>query len=101
MEGRKSFLGLGWGNGHRGDHLRPGLWSLLRLQPQRRPQWDPRRTVAPHCENLFTGLPWWGKASIENELGQYIPVAVPDTTTYPGSDYYEISIHEKHRADAP
>ena len=29
-----------------------------------------------------------------NELGQYIPVAVPDTTTYPGSDYYEIELGE-------
>ncbi len=27
-----------------------------------------------------------------NNLGQYIPVAVPDTTTYPGSDYYEIEL---------
>lgn len=29
-----------------------------------------------------------------NALGQYIPVAVPDTTTYPGSDYYEIAVVE-------
>ena len=29
-----------------------------------------------------------------NDLGQYIPVAVPDTTTYPGSDYYEIELVE-------
>ena len=29
-----------------------------------------------------------------NNLGQFIPVAVPDTTTYPGSDYYEIAIVE-------
>ena len=27
-----------------------------------------------------------------NNLGQYIPVAVADTTTYPGSDYYEIGV---------
>lgn len=27
-----------------------------------------------------------------NDLGQYIPVAVPDTTTYPGTDYYEIGV---------
>ena len=30
--------------------------------------------------------------SAPNTLGQYIPVAVPDTTTYPGSDYYEIAL---------
>jgi len=27
-----------------------------------------------------------------NSMGQYIPVAVPDTTTYPGTDYYEIGL---------
>ena len=27
-----------------------------------------------------------------NDLGQYLPIAVPDTTTYPGSDYYEIAV---------
>lgn len=31
-------------------------------------------------------------ASAANNLGQYIPVAVPDITTYPGSDYYEIGL---------
>ncbi|MHC1710340.1 MAG: hypothetical protein AB9819_08050 [Methanomassiliicoccales archaeon] len=29
-----------------------------------------------------------------NTLGQYIPVAVPDKVTYPGSDYYEIALVE-------
>ncbi|HWT77200.1 MAG TPA: laccase, partial [Candidatus Methylomirabilis sp.] len=29
-----------------------------------------------------------------NNLGQYLPVAVPDPTTYPGSDYYEIALVE-------
>jgi len=29
-----------------------------------------------------------------NTLGQYLPVAVADTTTYPGSDYYEIALVE-------
>ena len=28
----------------------------------------------------------------KNNLDQYIPVAVPDTTTYPGTDYYEIAV---------
>jgi FtsP/CotA-like multicopper oxidase with cupredoxin domain len=39
-----------------------------------------------------------------NNLGQYIPVAVPDTTTYPGSDYYEIAVVEfleKMHSDLP
>jgi FtsP/CotA-like multicopper oxidase with cupredoxin domain len=28
----------------------------------------------------------------KNNLNNYIPVAVPDTTTYPGTDYYEIGL---------
>ena len=36
-------------------------------------------------------LPLLGPAGI-NDLGQYLPVAVADTTTYPGSDYYEIAV---------
>jgi len=39
-----------------------------------------------------------------NNLGQYIPIAIPDTTTYPGSDYYEIELGqytEKMHSDLP
>ncbi len=36
--------------------------------------------------NSLAGL---GKSNA-NDLGSYIPVAAPDTITYPGSDYYEI-----------
>ena len=39
-----------------------------------------------------------------NNLGQYIPVAVADTTTYPGSDYYEIAVveyEEQMHSDLP
>jgi uncharacterized repeat protein (TIGR01451 family) len=39
-----------------------------------------------------------------NNLGQMLPVAVPDTTTYPGSDYYEIGLveyTEKMHSDLP
>jgi FtsP/CotA-like multicopper oxidase with cupredoxin domain len=36
-------------------------------------------------------LPGLG-AGAANDLGQYLPIAVPDTTTYPGSDYYEIAV---------
>ncbi|HXU94320.1 MAG TPA: choice-of-anchor D domain-containing protein [Gallionella sp.] len=38
-------------------------------------------------------LPGLGAAGVNN-LGQYIPLAVPDKTTYPGSDYYELGIVE-------
>jgi FtsP/CotA-like multicopper oxidase with cupredoxin domain len=39
-----------------------------------------------------------------NNLGQCLPVAVPDTVTYPGSDYYEISLiqwQEPMHSDLP
>ena len=38
-------------------------------------------------------LPGLGFAN-RNNLGQYIPVAIPDKTTYPGSDYYVIELKE-------
>ena len=40
----------------------------------------------------------------KNNLGQCIPVGVPDTTTYPGSDYYELEIvqfREQMHGDLP
>jgi len=33
-------------------------------------------------------------AANANNLGQYLPVATPDTTTFPGSDYYIIELRE-------
>ncbi|WP_431933315.1 hypothetical protein [Micromonospora sp. RP3T] len=38
-------------------------------------------------------LPGVGPANA-NDLNHYIPVAVPDTITYPGSDYYEICVQD-------
>jgi len=48
-------------------------------------------------------LPGLGPTAANN-LGQYIPVATPDTITYPGSDYYEIAAvqyTEKMSSDLP
>ncbi len=48
-------------------------------------------------------LPGLGRTG-KNDLGQYIPVAIPDTTTFPGSDYYEIALiqfKEKMAKDLP
>ena len=45
-------------------------------------------------------LPWLGAPRActmwdgSTKLSGYLPVAVPDTTTYPGSDYYEIALVE-------
>jgi FtsP/CotA-like multicopper oxidase with cupredoxin domain len=39
-----------------------------------------------------------------NNLGQYIPLAVADTTTFPGADYYEIAVveyQEQMHSDLP
>ena len=50
--------------------------------------------------NTLAGL----GAENANNLGQYIPVAVPDTTTYPDADYYEIELveyTEKMHTDLP
>ncbi|MDA8105302.1 MAG: multicopper oxidase domain-containing protein [Nitrospiraceae bacterium] len=48
-------------------------------------------------------LPGLGYAN-RNNLGQYIPVAVPDTSTFPGSDYYVIGLKDyriKMHSDMP
>lgn len=48
-------------------------------------------------------MPGLGPDNVNN-LGQYMPVAVPDTTTYPGSDYYEIGLvqfREQMHTDLP
>jgi FtsP/CotA-like multicopper oxidase with cupredoxin domain len=47
--------------------------------------------TAGGIKKFVDGLPGLG-ATNHNELGQYIPIAVPDTSTYPGSDYYEIGV---------
>ena len=43
-----------------------------------------KKFVRTRCAGLGPSAP--------NNLGEYIPVAVPDTTTYPGTDYYEIGV---------
>ncbi|UFS70602.1 multicopper oxidase domain-containing protein [Geomonas sp. RF6] len=46
-------------------------------------------------------LPFLGETGANN-LGQFLPVAIPDTETYPGSDYYEIAVvqyREKMHSD--
>jgi FtsP/CotA-like multicopper oxidase with cupredoxin domain len=48
---------------------------------------------SPPLRKFVDGLPGLGPRNANN-LGQYIPVAVPDTITYPGSDYYEIELRE-------
>ena len=43
-------------------------------------------------------------AAAANNLGQYLPIAIPDTTTYPGDHYYEIELgkyEEQLHSDLP
>jgi FtsP/CotA-like multicopper oxidase with cupredoxin domain len=44
---------------------------------------------SPALEKFVDTLPL---LDAPNTLGNDIPIAVPDTTTYPGSDYYELSV---------
>jgi FtsP/CotA-like multicopper oxidase with cupredoxin domain len=58
------------------------------------PQVDPttHQVVAGTGIRKFVdSLPGVGAANA-NDLGNYIPLATPDTTTYPGSDYYVIAL---------
>ncbi|WP_097026786.1 hypothetical protein [Clostridium peptidivorans] len=48
---------------------------------------------SPKMRKFIDAMPMLGPSGA-NALGQYIPVAVPDTTTYPGCDYYEIAVVE-------
>jgi FtsP/CotA-like multicopper oxidase with cupredoxin domain len=59
------------------------------------PKLDAKGNVIPGTgiRKFVDSLPGFGPAA-KNNLGNYIPVAVPDTTTYPGSDYYVIALVE-------
>jgi FtsP/CotA-like multicopper oxidase with cupredoxin domain len=67
--------------------------------------------VTPGLRKFVDTLPVLGSVGAQgtnpvtkNDLGQYIPVGIPDTTTYPGSDYYEIAVvqyRERLHKDLP
>jgi FtsP/CotA-like multicopper oxidase with cupredoxin domain len=60
--------------------------------------------IAPGGIRKFVDtLPGLTPAGVNN-LGQYLPIAVPDTTTFPGTDYYVIALvqhREKMHSDLP
>ena len=69
------------------------------------PTLDTSGNVVPGTgiRKFVDSLPGLGAAGA-NDLGQYIPVAVPDQTTYPGADYYVIGLiqyTEKMHSDLP
>jgi FtsP/CotA-like multicopper oxidase with cupredoxin domain len=53
----------------------------------------PNFAYSPPLRKFVDSLPGLTTAGTNN-LGQYIPVATPNTNTYPGSDYYEIALVE-------
>ncbi len=58
---------------------------------------------SPPLAKFVDTLPRFG-AGNANNLGQYLPVGKPDTTSYPGSDYYEINLveyREQMHSDLP
>jgi len=63
----------------------------------------PNFSVSPPLRKFKDALPGLNAAN-KNGNGQYIPVAQPDTTTFAGSDYYEIGLRqytEKMHSDLP
>jgi FtsP/CotA-like multicopper oxidase with cupredoxin domain len=52
---------------------------------------EPNFANSPLLAKFVDSLPG---LNTPNNLGQMIPVAVPDTLTFPGSDYYEIALQE-------
>ena len=51
-------------------------------------------SVTGGIEKFIDSLPLLGPAGASTLNSEYLPVAVPDKTTYPGSDYYEIAVVE-------
>ncbi|MBP2675570.1 MAG: ompB-2, partial [Deltaproteobacteria bacterium] len=63
----------------------------------------PNWAYTPPLRKFVDTLPGLGFGN-RNNLNQYIPVAIPDTATYDGSDYYEIELgeySEKMHSDLP
>ncbi|MBI5353042.1 MAG: multicopper oxidase domain-containing protein [Chloroflexi bacterium] len=59
--------------------------------------------LTPGIRKFVDTLPKLGPGGMNN-LGQYIPVGVPDRDTYPGTDYYEIAVVQyrmKFHTDLP
>jgi FtsP/CotA-like multicopper oxidase with cupredoxin domain len=71
----------------------PDYWTTPNYANSPLPEFNSDGTIkqGTGIRKFVDSLPGLG-ASKANDIGQYIPVAIPDTTTYPGSDYYEISL---------
>jgi FtsP/CotA-like multicopper oxidase with cupredoxin domain len=80
------------------DYFNVANWANSPL-----PTVGPKGTIIGGIRKFVDTLPGLGYAN-RNNLGQYIPIANPDTITYPGSDYYEIGLvdyEEQMHSDLP
>ncbi len=87
-----------------GDYVTPAAPGYV-IGPGSIPDYltSPNWAYSPPLRKFVDLLPGLGAANVNN-LGQYIPVAVPDIVTYPGSDYYEIELRqhtEQMHSDLP
>lgn len=87
-----AVLALSWGAGVADAYLKA---DKSPIGPGDTPDYltTPNWSYTPPIRKFVDKLPGLGSANA-NGLGQYIPVAVPDIVTYPGSDYYEIELRE-------
>ena len=75
--------------------ITPAGWAAPFTAPGTTPDYfeTPNWANSPPLTKFVDGLPNLCSAGT-NSLGQCIPVAVADITTFPGSDYYEIELNE-------
>ncbi len=99
---------------HEVDPSFPPYVTELQTPPQVQPQalsgfnpavdyTKPNYANSPNLRKFVDSLPGLGSSNANN-LGMYIPVANPNTTIYPGSDYYEIGLaqyQEQMHLDLP
>lgn len=99
-----SGLALVWGIGtaqaylspdYSNPDLAPGGATPFVIGPADTPDYltTPNWAYTPPIRKFVDTLPGLGSTNANN-LGQYIPVAVPDIVSYPGSDYYVIELRE-------
>lgn len=85
-------------------YLIPDYFGVANWAYSPAPTVDPvSGAVTGGMRKFIDKLPQLGPAGA-NALGQYIPIAVADTTTFPGSDYYEIALveyEEQMHSDLP
>jgi FtsP/CotA-like multicopper oxidase with cupredoxin domain len=99
LAAKKSAIAGGLGAGRASALPKPGPGGTPDYFSLDTPNW----AFSPPLRKFVDGLPGLGPDKANN-LGQYLSVAKPDTTSYPGSDYYVIALRqytEKLHSDLP